>query len=338
MPAQPTARRTGAERRGWLPRLALASAVSVVGVALAGTGAISASAAPRVPVNSSTAAVAPFAKPVGEPTPAVDPSLLSAYPGGDEVDPATLREAVVAERAAQRAEELAKSAEEVSRTARTATSRARQQQLDADGAATQTEGAELSRKALAKAVAARIAAALARAAAEAQQQAEQQAQQQAEVAAPTAPVTDPAPVLTGPSGGGVSPVPGAVVGAGFGEVGLWARYHTGLDFRAAYGTPIRAVKAGTVLYAGNSGNWAGNHVAVQHADGMTTMYCHMSAMAVASGQSVVAGQVIGYVGQTGRAFGPHLHFELYPAGVKYGDIYRAVDPVPWLRQAGVITR
>src|SRR4029453_18730527 len=50
----------------------------------------------------------------------------------------------------------------------------------------------------------------------------------------------------------VSPVPGAVIGAYFGQYGMWSRYHTGLDFRAAYGTPIRAVKSGVVLYAGNS--------------------------------------------------------------------------------------
>ena len=56
---------------------------------------------------------------------------------------------------------------------------------------------------------------------------------------------DPAAVAAdsgGSSAGGVSPVPGAVIGAHFGEYGSWSRYHTGLDFRAAYGTPIRAVK------------------------------------------------------------------------------------------------
>ena len=124
----------------------------------------------------------------------------------------------------------------------------------------------------------------------------------------------------------------------FGQRGLWSSYHTGLDFRASYGTPIRAVLAGTVLYAGNTGNWSGNHVAVQHADGTTTMSSHLAAMAVSADQTVQAGQVIGYVGQTGRAFGAHLHFEVYPSGVRYGDVYRAVDPVPWLRAAGVVTR
>ncbi|HEV2928437.1 MAG TPA: M23 family metallopeptidase, partial [Propionibacteriaceae bacterium] len=139
------------------------------------------------------------------------------------------------------------------------------------------------------------------------------------------------------SGGGVSPVPGAVIGAHFGQYGVWSRYHTGLDFRAAYGTPIRAVKSGVVLFAGNKGDWAGNHVAVRHGDGRTTMSSHMSSMAVGSGQVVQAGQVIGYVGQTGRAFGAHLHFELYPAGVRFGDVYNAIDPQPWLEANGIQT-
>jgi murein DD-endopeptidase MepM/ murein hydrolase activator NlpD len=141
----------------------------------------------------------------------------------------------------------------------------------------------------------------------------------------------------GSDAGAASPVPGAVIGSRFGEYGSWSRYHTGLDFRASYGTPIRAVKAGVVLYAGNSGDWAGNHVAIKHGDGMTTMSSHMSSMAVHAGQTVQAGQIIGRVGQTGRAFGAHLHFELYPAGVKYGDVYKAINPQPWLNANGVAT-
>ena len=133
-------------------------------------------------------------------------------------------------------------------------------------------------------------------------------------------------------------MPGAVIGAHFGQYGIWSRYHTGLDFRAGYGTPIRAVKSGVVLFAGNKGDWAGNHVAIRHGDGRTTMSSHMSSMAVGSGQVVQAGQVIGYVGQTGRAFGAHLHFELYPAGVRFGDVYNAIDPQPWLAANGVQTR
>jgi murein DD-endopeptidase MepM/ murein hydrolase activator NlpD len=132
-------------------------------------------------------------------------------------------------------------------------------------------------------------------------------------------------------------VPGAVIGAHFGEYGSWSRYHTGIDFRASHGTPIRAVKAGVVVYAGNSGDWAGTHVAIKHGDGKTTMSSHMSSMAVHAGQTVQAGQIIGRVGETGRAFGAHLHFELYPAGVKYGDVYKAINPQPWLKDNGVTT-
>ena len=302
-------------------------------------------------------------------TPSVDPSVTAPYQDAAAAGQTVLREAIVAEHAAQRAEGLAKDAEEVGRAARTATGKARQQKLDAVGEATQARGEQLAKEALARAVAARLAAVRARLAAEAaaQQAAAQQAaaqeaaaqeaaDRQAAAAAsaaarqttqavptsPAQPAGDPTTARTDPplrtTRTGVSPVPGAVVGAGFHEYGLWARYHTGLDFRAAYGVPIRAVKGGVVLYAGNSGNWSGNHVAIRHADGMTSMSSHMSSIRVSAGQTVQTGDVIGYVGATGRAFGAHLHFEVYPVGVRYGDIYRAVNPVPWLREAGVITR
>lgn len=141
-------------------------------------------------------------------------------------------------------------------------------------------------------------------------------------------------------GGAASPVPGAVIGAYFGQTGLWARYHTGLDFRAGSGTPIKAVQSGTVLhagYGGNAGSWAGNYVAVKHPDGNTTLYAHMSSNSVSPGQRVEAGQVIGHVGSTGRSFGAHLHFELYKPGARYGDVYSASNPQPWLNSLGVNT-
>jgi murein DD-endopeptidase MepM/ murein hydrolase activator NlpD len=100
--------------------------------------------------------------------------------------------------------------------------------------------------------------------------------------------------------------------------------------------PIHAAQAGVVIFAGNSGDWAGNHVAVRHSNGMTTMYSHMSSLGTSVGATVSAGQVIGYVGATGRAFGAHLHFELYPAGVRYGDVYRAINPRPWLASIGAM--
>ncbi|QDP95623.1 peptidoglycan DD-metalloendopeptidase family protein [Microlunatus elymi] len=138
--------------------------------------------------------------------------------------------------------------------------------------------------------------------------------------------------------GGVMPVASGTIGARFGAYGFWSSYHTGVDFRAGFGEPVHAVAAGVVTYAGNSGDWAGNHVAIRHADGVSTMYSHLSDIEVSPGQPVAAGQEIGRVGQTGRAFGPHLHFEVYPPGIRPGDVYRAVDPLPWLNSIGVHPR
>jgi murein DD-endopeptidase MepM/ murein hydrolase activator NlpD len=247
---------------------------------------------------------------------------------------ATVRTAIVNERAAQRVEDMSKTAEDVTRAARDAGTDARVEHLAEADHATQKEALALAQERLRRAIAARIAAESRRAATE------REANQTTEATASRSARTTTRSLSTGSitSGGrGVSPVPGAVIGASFGQYGLWSRYHTGLDFRAAYGTPIRAVKSGVVLYAGNSGDWAGNHVALKHADGMTTMSSHMSSIAVGVGQTVQAGQVIGYVGQSGRAFGAHLHFELYPIGVKYGDVYSAINPQPWLNAAGVAT-
>jgi murein DD-endopeptidase MepM/ murein hydrolase activator NlpD len=243
------------------------------------------------------------------------------------------RVALVREQAAQRDEHLAKTAEEISRTAQSAGSDARQRELKVADRATREAAARIAAENLRRATAARVAAANKRQAAERQSRDPEVNSSSSDKGTGSGP-----PNQNGSSsGGGSAPVPGAVIGAHFGEYGSWSRYHTGIDFRAGHGTPIRAVKAGVVLYAGNSGDWAGNHVAIKHADGMTTMSSHMSSMAVKAGQTVSAGQVIGHVGQTGRAFGAHLHFELYPAGVKYGDVYSAINPQPWLAANGVTT-
>ena len=133
------------------------------------------------------------------------------------------------------------------------------------------------------------------------------------------------------------PVPGARVAAGFGATGAWARYHTGIDFSAGSGTAIHAPRAGTVTTAGSgrASGWAGTYVTIKHSDGTSSLYAHMSSVEVSVGDEVSAGRVIGRVGQTGRAFGPHLHFEIYPAGVEPGDVYNAVDPWPWLHDLGL---
>ena len=254
-----------------------------------------------------------------------------------------IRAAIVQEQAAQRDELLAKTADEISRAAEDAGSDARQQQLKAADRASGEAAAQIAAENLRRATAARVAAENKRQAAENQpnnpDSGSSTTSSSGDGGSGSGGSNGSSGSGSGGSGGGeaVLPVPGGVIGAHFGEYGMWSRYHTGLDFRAAYGTPIRAVKSGVVLYAGNSGNWAGNHVAIKHADGKTTMYSHMSSISARVGQTVQAGQVIGRVGETGRAFGAHLHFELYPAGVKYGDVYKAINPQPWLAANGVTT-
>ncbi len=327
------------ERRGWLSHGIAALAISALGLVVAGSMSLTTSAQPQ---GGGEPPVATTSAPAGEPatsasagtadgasgtdaTPAAQTTAADAFaarPSGvDTSRSAELRSALAKERAAQRAEGLAKTSEEVTRAVRDEASKARQTKLDAAEAQIQENAVKLAWARQQRAIAARVAA----------------GNDVTSATDATTASTDP-DTSTIPTGGtAVAPVPGAVVGARFGQYGLWSRYHTGLDFRAAYGTPIRAVLPGVVLFAGNSGDWAGNHIAIRHAGGVTTMSSHMSSMAVHAGQSVSAGQVIGYVGQTGRAFGPHLHFELYPAGVKYGDVYKAIDPQRWLSAHGLQT-
>ena len=127
------------------------------------------------------------------------------------------------------------------------------------------------------------------------------------------------------------------IAARFGQVGIWSRYHTGFDFSAPVGTPIRAPAAGVVTNAGigPASGWAGNYVAIRYPDGTYTLMAHMSTVSVSVGQTVSACQLVGAVGMTGRTFGPHLHFEVYPAGVTPGDLYSAVNPLPWLNARGL---
>jgi murein DD-endopeptidase MepM/ murein hydrolase activator NlpD len=97
--------------------------------------------------------------------------------------------------------------------------------------------------------------------------------------------------------------------------------HNGVDFAAPAGTPIYASASGVVKTAGDSGP-CGNMVQIQHANGLTSSYCHMSRFAagIHPGQHVDQRQLLGYVGQTGRATGPHLHF-----AIKRGDVF--LDPL-----------
>ena len=93
----------------------------------------------------------------------------------------------------------------------------------------------------------------------------------------------------------------------------YTRFHAGIDFGAPYGSPIMAAANGQVVSAGWQGGY-GRAVKIGHGGGIQTLYGHMSSLAVAPGQQVVAGQVIGYVGSSGFSTGPHLHYELHRNG------------------------
>ena len=121
------------------------------------------------------------------------------------------------------------------------------------------------------------------------------------------------------------PIPGAPIVSAYGfridplssgTVG----FHPGVDISATQGTPILAAAAGTVISAGDEGGY-GNAVILDHGDSLSTLYGHMVRVAVNPGQHVEVGDVIGYVGSTGKSTGPHLHFEVRIHGV-------TVDPLP----------
>ena len=99
-------------------------------------------------------------------------------------------------------------------------------------------------------------------------------------------------------------------------------FHQGIDFVAPYGSPIDATAPGTVKKAGWEAGY-GNHVLLDHGHGYETLYGHLSDVAVEMGEWVDRDQVIGYLGNTGRSTGPHLHYSIF-----YNE--QAVDPKPYL--------
>ena len=110
----------------------------------------------------------------------------------------------------------------------------------------------------------------------------------------------------------------APLGDGFGPRG--DRFHAGLDLEAALGTPVAAAAPGQVVFAGPAAGGWGNLVVVEHAGGVQTMYAHLESISVRRGRVVATGTRLGTVGATGRATGPHLHFEVRVRGA-------AVDPL-----------
>lgn len=115
------------------------------------------------------------------------------------------------------------------------------------------------------------------------------------------------------------------VGDTFGPRG--DRFHAGIDLLAATGTPVIAAAAGRVTWAGRRGGGWGKLVTIAHAAGVRTMYAHLSRIRVRVGEWVAGGTVIGRVGSTGDATGPHLHFEVRVAGAAI-DPLRALVSIP----------
>jgi murein DD-endopeptidase MepM/ murein hydrolase activator NlpD len=99
------------------------------------------------------------------------------------------------------------------------------------------------------------------------------------------------------------------------------KMHAGLDFTAPQGTPIYSTADGVVKVAGRSDGGYGNHVVINHGYGYETLYGHMYRIKARTGQRVKRGDLIGYVGSTGKSTGPHCHYEVHKNGQKLDPVY-----------------
>jgi murein DD-endopeptidase MepM/ murein hydrolase activator NlpD len=270
------------DKRVWLRHGVAALAVSLLGLGVAGSVALTGAA--QHTTSAATAATSDHAKQISRAAerPPLDPAKVKSL-------------------ADQRAELLSKIDSQVSEASMDKSAKAREKALEAVSNATRKQAVLLSRG----------------------------------KSAPTNRL--PSAQAGGASKGCLPITSGYSIAARFGQVGPWARYHTGLDFSSPVGTPLHAPAAGVVTNAGigPASGWAGNYVAIKYPDGTQTLMAHMSTTSVSVGQAVSACQLVGTVGVTGRSFGPHVHLEVYPVGVTPGDIYRAVNPVPWLNAHGL---
>lgn len=111
-----------------------------------------------------------------------------------------------------------------------------------------------------------------------------------------------------------------------------SKYHTGIDFGCAVGTPVKAADTGIVSMVQYSKYGYGNHIVLFHGDGLFTIYGHLSSIAVSANQSISKGQIIGNSGNTGTSTGPHLHWEarLYYTDSNGNRVYKLKNPLSYL--------
>ena len=131
-----------------------------------------------------------------------------------------------------------------------------------------------------------------------------------------------------------NPIPGASLTSSFGvrRDPLLKRpaHHSGIDFRAVQGAPVRSAGAGRIVKAGWNGGY-GRMVEIDHGNGLTTRYAHLSRILVRKGDEVADGDIVGRVGSSGRSTGPHLHYEVRKDGV-------AVNPLKFISVGRRITQ
>ena len=286
------------DKKGWLQHGIAALAVSLLGLGVAGSVVLTGAAQHTTASEPNTTVQTDTGRTADR---------TSRDTAREALDPAKVHSLVD-----QRAEELSKAEDDVAEAATDKGAKARVKALESASAATHKQGALIANG-----------------------KASRKTARSSGTRAPTA-AADANKVKSG--GKNCLPITrGYSVAARFGQVGAWSRYHTGFDFSAPVGTPLHAPAAGVVTNAGAgpASGWAGNYVAIRHPDGTHTLMAHMSTVSVRVGQTVSACQLVGAVGMTGRTFGPHVHFEVYPAGVKPGDVYKAVNPASWLSAHGL---
>jgi hypothetical protein len=125
----------------------------------------------------------------------------------------------------------------------------------------------------------------------------------------------------------------------FGEnPGAYARFgmraHNGIDFGAPLGTPVLAAADGEVITSEFDEGGYGKYIVIDHGDGYTSVYAHLSHLRVPARAQVKAGQLIGLTGSTGNSTGPHLHFEVRKRGEEQNGYWGAIDPSPLIEWPG----